>query len=100
LEILRESGSTKWLTDLVWRTAARLGYQNIFAARQMAISDDHESFVRRGVPSVDIIDLEGFQSEGYWHTPRDTLDKISPRSLAIVGHVILASVNELQNKFR
>ena len=24
----------------------------------------------------------------YWHTPQDTLDKVSPRSLAIVGHVI------------
>jgi hypothetical protein len=33
---------------------------------------------------------------GYWHTPQDTLDKVSPRSLAIVGYVILESVAELQ----
>jgi hypothetical protein len=34
----------------------------------------------------------------YWHTTQDTLDKISPKTLAIVGHVVLESVNELQKK--
>jgi hypothetical protein len=33
-------------------------------------------------------------------SPPSTLDKISPRSLAIVGHVILESLNALQNKLR
>ena len=98
LEIAREANSTKWLTDLVWNTAARLGYGSIFVSREMAIDDDHVPFLRRGVPAVDIIDFDGFQP--YWHTPQDTLDKVSPRSLAIVGHVIFESVSELQNKFR
>jgi Zn-dependent M28 family amino/carboxypeptidase len=98
LEILRESNSTKWLTDLVWKTADRLGYKSIFVTRETAINDDHQPFLSRGVPAVDIIDLDGFQP--YWHTPQDTLDKVSPRSLAIVGHVILESVSELQKKQR
>jgi len=100
LHILRDSSSTKWLTDLVWKTAARLGYGDIFISRETAIEDDHQSFIRRGVPAVDIIDLQDYQNLGYWHTPQDTLDKVSPRSLAIVGDVILVSVNELQQKFR
>jgi hypothetical protein len=101
LHIPRESNSTKWLADLVFKTAARLGYQDVFLERDAeAITDDHLPFLRRGVPALDLIDLNDYQNLGYWHTPADTLDKISPRSLAIVGHVALESVNELQAKFR
>ncbi len=98
LHILRESGSTKWLTDLVWHTAAKLGYSDIFLAEESSVTDDHGPFIRRGVPAIDIIDLADYTNLGYWHTTQDTLDKISPRSLAIVGHVIVASVNELQKR--
>lgn len=97
LEIPRETYSTKWLSDLVWNTAARLGYQQIFSNRESAVEDDHVPFLHRGVPAVDLIDLDGFTA--YWHTPQDTLDKVSPRSLAIVGHVVLESVAELQAEF-
>lgn len=101
LHIARESKSTKWLTDLVWKTAARLGYQDVFVRQDSGeITDDHVPFLHRGAPAVDLIDLWDYQSLGYWHTTQDTLDKISPRSLAIVGHVVLESVNELQSKFR
>jgi Zn-dependent M28 family amino/carboxypeptidase len=95
LVIKRESNSTPWLTKLVWSTAARLGYQNIFVPALTTIEDDHIPFLRRNVPAVDIIDLE----IPYWHTPEDTLDKISPRSLAIVGHVLMETVGELEQKF-
>ena len=97
LHILREQNSTKWLKDLVWSTAARLGYKDIFLPQETAISDDHDPFLRRGVPAVDIIDFEDYARQGGpWHTRQDALDKVSPRSLAIVGHVILESVAELQ----
>jgi glutaminyl-peptide cyclotransferase len=100
LQIPRESNSTKWLADLVWKTADRLGYKTVFVAREVGgIDDDHQSFLSRGVPSVDVIDLNDYISEGYWHTPQDSLDKVSPRSVAIVGYVILESVGELQKKF-
>ena len=96
LRIPRESSSTKWLTDLIWSTADRLGYGNIFVPAEESVDDDHQPFLRRGVPAVDLIDLSGFPQ---WHKPQDTLDKVSPQSLAIVGHVILESVDELQKKF-
>ncbi|HXO04382.1 MAG TPA: M28 family peptidase [Candidatus Sulfotelmatobacter sp.] len=101
LEIPRQNAenSTRWLTDIVWKTAARLGYQDTFVLRETNISDDHQPFLARGMPAIDIIDYDGYQNPKYWHTDQDTLDKVSPRSLAIVGHVILESVNELQKKF-
>jgi glutaminyl-peptide cyclotransferase len=99
LEIPRESNSTKWLVDLIWKTSSRMGYQSIFVAREAGYEDDHQPFLARGVPTVDLIDFDGFQQPKYWHTAEDTLDKISPRSLAIVGRVILESIAELQKKF-
>jgi glutaminyl-peptide cyclotransferase len=97
LKIRRDSNSTPWLTDLVWSTAERLGYKEIFISASTPVADDHEPFLRRGVPAVDIIDLVDFP---YWHTPQDTLDKVSPQSIAIVGQVILESVTELEKKLR
>jgi hypothetical protein len=35
----------------------------------------------------------------YWHTPQDTLEKVDSRSLAIVGHVLLETLPELEKKF-
>ncbi|MGH9679696.1 MAG: M28 family peptidase [Candidatus Acidiferrales bacterium] len=90
----RESNSTPWLTDLVWSTAARLGYGNIFINSKNAIEDDHIPFLQRDVPATDIIDFESPVLD-YWHTSRDTLDKIDPRTLAITGHVLLETLPEL-----
>jgi len=100
LKIDQDSYSTPWLRDMVWKTADRLGYKSEFEGQKTGIEDDHLAFLHRGVPAVDIIDLIGYQNSGYWHTPQDTMDKISPRSLAITGHVILETVQELQQKFR
>ena len=99
LKILRQSDSPKWLNDLVWKTAGRLGYQDIFVSDSTQTSDDHDPFLARGVPALDIIDLNDYITAGYWHTPQDTMDKVSPRSVAIVAYVILESVDELQKKF-
>jgi glutaminyl-peptide cyclotransferase len=95
----RESYSTSWLTDIVWSTAARLGYGKIFINQSNAIEDDHISFLQRDVPATDIIDFESPVLE-YWHTSRDTLDKIDPRTLAITGHVLIASLPELEKKIQ
>jgi Zn-dependent M28 family amino/carboxypeptidase len=60
-------------------------------------------FLRAGVPAVDIIDFEYGSSHGendYWHTKEDTLDKISPRSLKIVGDVILLSLPKIEAQIR
>jgi hypothetical protein len=98
LQIRRESQSMGWLTNLVWAKAAELGYSKEFEQPEMAVDDDHMPFIRRHVAAVDIIDLAGYQEAGYWHTNEDTMDKVSARSLGIVGHVILATVNDLQGR--
>jgi len=97
LRVKRESSSTRWLRDLVWSVAQRLGYADTFVSEEKeAIEDDHDSFLKRGVAAADVIDLE----VPYWHTTADTLDKVSARSLGIVGHVFLESILELEKKYR
>lgn len=92
LDIQRDTNSTPWLEDLVYEAATRLGYQSHFFAAQGAMEDDHLPFVQRGVPSSDIIDLDYGYNNVFHHTPQDTLDKLSPKSLEIVGDVTLETV--------
>ena len=99
LRLKRESQSTPWLTDLIWATAARLGYQRTFVNDSSTIEDDHLAFLYRGVAAADVIDLENPQDDSYWHKTSDTLDKVSARSLATVGHVLIEVLPQLESKF-
>ncbi len=93
----RDDTSTGWLNDFVWSLAAKLGYSSIFVEQRYNVGgDDHFSFTQRKVPAVDVIDLDTVNDVPYWHTPQDTLDKISAKTLAIVGHVFLECVKQLQ----
>jgi Zn-dependent M28 family amino/carboxypeptidase len=85
LNIRREAASTPWLTDLVWESARRLGQRVHFLPDARAVEDDHVPFLRAGVPATLLIDFD-FPA---WHTADDTLDKVSARSLQVVGDVLL-----------
>jgi Predicted aminopeptidases len=88
--------STTWLVDTIWDTARSLGYSGQFLDRDEAVgSDDHEPFLRAGIEAVDIIQLQEYF---FWHTADDTLDKISPQSLKIVGDVVLASLPRIEQR--
>ncbi|MGA7921779.1 MAG: M28 family peptidase [Candidatus Acidiferrales bacterium] len=98
LRLKRENNSAKWLTDIIWTTASRLGYGTVFINESFPEpADDHISFRRRGVAATDIIDFE--VQDTYWHTPQDTLDKVAPNSLAIAGHVFIEILPELEARF-
>jgi len=94
LRIKRDANSTRWLTDIIWDTARRLHYDAHFDPATTTIEDDHMPFLAAGVPSVDIIDLE----YDAWHTPQDTLDAVTARSLQVVGDVIVAALPEIQKR--
>jgi Zn-dependent M28 family amino/carboxypeptidase len=99
LELGRDTMSTKWLLDIVWQTARELGYGSIFVDRAEGVGgDDHEPFLRAGIDSLDIIQLSSYRSGNvdYWHTPEDTVDKISPKSMKTVGDVVLASLPRIE----
>ena len=49
-------------------------------------------------PRADLIDLDYGYGNVFHHTPQDTLDKLSPKSIEIVGSVILETVRLLDKK--
>jgi Zn-dependent M28 family amino/carboxypeptidase len=96
LELGRDTLSTKWLQDVIWQTARELGHQKIFVEREEGVGgDDHEPFVQAGIPSVDLIQLTSYP---HWHKADDTIDKISARSMKIVGDTVLASLPKIVDK--
>jgi len=98
LQIPRDANSTGWLTDLIWSTAQRLGYGQVFLNSKSSTEDDHTPFLKRGVAACDVIDLDDAAQRGIWHTTEDSLDKIDPRSIALVGHVFIESLPALEQK--
>jgi glutaminyl-peptide cyclotransferase len=73
----------------VWQTAADLGYGNVFVQESGGqITDDHIPLLNAGLRVIDVIDL----TYPPHHTPHDTMDKISAKSLGTVGDVATALV--------
>jgi glutaminyl-peptide cyclotransferase len=97
LDVLRDTNSTPWLSDVIYNAATRLGVQNHFYAQSSAMTDDHNPFANVGVPVVDIIDFDYGPNNAYWHHPSDTMDKLSPQSFQIVGSVVLEAIRQFSS---
>ena len=98
LDIQRDTNSTAWLSDLVYKAASSMGYQSHFFQQTIAIEDDHIPFAKIGVPVVDVIDIDYGYANAYHHTTQDTLDKLSPKSLQIVGDVVLQTIQLINQR--
>ena len=86
LNIYEEQNSNPELVSEIWGQAAKLGFaQQFIPIIKYSMEDDHTPFLKAGIPAVDIIDFD----YPYWHTASDTPDKVSPKSLEIVGKTIL-----------
>ncbi|MGA7340310.1 MAG: M28 family peptidase, partial [Terracidiphilus sp.] len=98
LDIQRETNSTAWLVTLVAQAAKRFGDERYFFQKEMAVEDDHLAFVERGVPSIDVIDLDYGPDNSYHHTAQDTMDKISAHSLTIDGDVFMETIRLIDQR--
>jgi glutaminyl-peptide cyclotransferase len=86
LNIYAEKNSNQELTEELWKAARINGYGSSFNnIAKYSILDDHIPFIEAGIPAVDIIDFD----YPYWHTTEDTIDKVSAKSLSIVGSTVL-----------
>ena len=92
LDILHDGNSSQTLVKLIWDTAEKIGYGKYFTRQASATDDDHMPFVRLGVNAADVIDLD----YPVWHTPQDTMDKLSAHSFQVVGEVIVAVLRQLE----
>ncbi len=84
-ERLREM--SRWLLD----SAAELKHRSEIGISPNYIVDDHIPLnIAAGIPTIDLIDFDF----PYWHTPGDTLEKVSADSLEITGKVTLHLVEK------
>ena len=95
LSISIPSNGTKTLAKLVQHAARRAGYPDIVKPMTESVKDDHVAFLDRGYPAVDLIDFEYGPQNAYWHTPQDTMDKISEDSLLKSGKIVAELLNIL-----
>ena len=100
LNILQEVNSVQKAPEVVgrvWETARELGYDEYFLPQVgQEITDDHVPLLEKGLRVIDVIDIDygplnsfGVPSPSYHHTLQDTIDKISAKSMQIVGDVAL-----------
>ena len=107
LQIYQEANSAERAPEVVsrvWQTAADLGYENYFIKDVgQAITDDHMPFLKKGLHVIDVLDIQygplpnnytagTLPTTNYHHTLQDTFDKISAKSLQIVGDVAVTLV--------
>ena len=98
LTITIPRNTTPGLVAAAFAAARTEGVRERFQLAPFSVGDDHAAFFERGVPAIDLIDFEYGSAPGrndYWHTPADTLDKLSAESLETVGRVVARMVAEL-----
>ncbi len=74
----------------IFEAAEALKVRNHFTYASGGILDDHTPLNEIGIPTIDLIDFD----YPPWHTPEDTMDKLSAESLRIVGAVALRYLSE------
>jgi glutaminyl-peptide cyclotransferase len=100
LQIYPDSHSLSWndtrpLVQQIWGTARRLGVREFVDNRQVDVLDDHLKLHNIAkIPSCDIIDFK----YPAWHTTNDTPDRCSALSLAKVGWVVQAWLQQAVRK--
>ncbi len=97
LDVAHDDNSTPWLEQTLMEAATRLGEQSHFFAYSTAVSDDHVPFRNIGVPVLDIIDIDYGYNNVFHHTAQDTVDKLSTKSLQIIGATTLETVRILDH---
>jgi glutaminyl-peptide cyclotransferase len=103
LNIDHDDNSTPWLLDMLKVAAKNTGHSAYIFKNETAINDDHLPFRQRGVPVLDIIDIDygphtDAAPDGYHHTDQDTLDKISGHSLQISGDLFLEMIHLINQR--
>jgi Zn-dependent M28 family amino/carboxypeptidase len=99
LDIRRDSSSAGWLNEIIWSTAGQLGHARHFLEETVSIQDDHVPFLAAGIPAALLIDYNySRKPDGrtFWHTSEDTIDKLSARSLGVVGEVLVNALPAIE----
>ena len=94
LKITLPTDSPAEMARDIFASAEALKLRSHFTYLDREMIDDHTPLNAIGIPTIDLIDF----SFPWWHTAEDTIDKLSPQSLQIVGSVALYYLSEFAPK--
>lgn len=83
------------LAKIAVAAAARAGFPNLVRRTGDSVKDDHVPFLKKGYKAIDLIDFSYGPGNAFWHTPKDTMDKLSVESLFKSGRVVVEMLNIL-----
>lgn len=95
LEISIPANGSPALTKIVQHAAKRIGSPDLVKPISEHVKDDHVPFLEKGYKAIDLIDFSYGPNNSYWHTPQDTVDKISEESLLKSGRLLAELLNIL-----
>jgi len=95
LAITIPSNGSPALTKIALHAARRAGYPDLVTLTPEAVKDDHVPFLEKGYKAIDLIDFSYGPGNAYWHTPQDTMDKVSRDSLLKSGRIVAEMLNIL-----
>ena len=95
LEISVPTNGNPTLSKIAVHAAKRAGYLGLVKPIEEIVKDDHVAFMDKGFKAIDLIDFSYGPGNSYWHTPQDTMDKISEESLLKSGKIIAELLNIL-----
>jgi Zn-dependent M28 family amino/carboxypeptidase len=96
LHIVEEYSSTPSLRRLLRDAAARSGHADAILRDPGFIEDDHMPFLHEGAAAIDLIDFDYGPRNSWWHSEKDTLDKLSAKSLKTVGEIVMEMLRLLE----
>lgn len=95
LKITIPSNSTESLAKITRHAARRIGESDLVELIPETVTDDHVPFMQAGFSAVNLIDFSYGVNNSYWHTPADTIDKLSKESLQKSGALVCELLNLL-----
>lgn len=95
LQISVPSNGSPSLRKIAVIAAARAGFPGLVTPIDESVTDDHVAFIDAGYHAIDLIDFNYGPNNSNWHSPADTIDKISEESLLKSGKIVAELLNIL-----
>lgn len=98
LHVSIPKNSSPALSKIALAAAKKAGVADKVSRVDLLVKDDHVPFLEAGFKSIDLIDFEYGSAPGlndYWHTAKDTVDKISEESLFTAGKLVAGMLDIL-----
>ena len=86
------------LVSLLEKSASYLKKSSFTGKFAGEMLDDHVPFMEKGIPSIDLIDFSYGPDNVFWHTPEDSLERISGKSIALASDLVIGMLFNIKKE--